>query len=252
MRNIGIAIIDDESLVRLGIKSSVAWEEYGYEIVGEADNGQTGLEMIREKHPDIVLLDVCMPVMNGIEVLKSLQKLKIQCKVIILSCHDDFCFVKEAMKNGAFDYLRKNEINSANILTVLEEVRHSLCKKQDEGQGGWDSYARHVCLHRLITGSSEPAERQLPVSQLHIREGNLCCIVFAVQNYQKVQARYGEGRPFPLEQSVINLTVEVLHQWTQELEVFLLQENRRATLCSFTIFSRTGSLSRRCASRIGR
>ena len=157
MRNIGIAIIDDESLVRLGIKSSVAWEEYGYEIVGEADNGQTGLEMIREKHPDIVLLDVCMPVMNGIEVLKSLQKLKIQCKVIILSCHDDFCFVKEAMKNGAFDYLRKNEINSANILTVLEEVRHSLCKKQDEGQGGWDSYARHVCLHRLITGSSEPA-----------------------------------------------------------------------------------------------
>lgn len=232
MRNIGIAIIDDESLVRLGIKSSVAWEEYGYEIVGEADNGQTGLEMIREKHPDIVLLDVCMPVMNGIEVLKSLQKLKIQCKVIILSCHDDFCFVKEAMKNGAFDYLRKNEINSANILTVLEEVRHSLCKKQDEGQGGWDSYARHVCLHRLITGSSEPAERQLPVSQLHIREGNLCCIVFAVQNYQKVQARYGEGRPFPLEQSVINLTVEVLHQWTQELEVFLLQENRYVILLS--------------------
>ena len=52
MRNIGIAIIDDESLVRLGIKSSVAWEEYGYEIVGEADNGQTGLEMIREKHPE--------------------------------------------------------------------------------------------------------------------------------------------------------------------------------------------------------
>ena len=49
MRNIGIAIIDDESLVRLGIKSSVAWEEYGYEIVGEADNGQTGLEMIRKK-----------------------------------------------------------------------------------------------------------------------------------------------------------------------------------------------------------
>ena len=49
MRNIGIAIIDDESLVRLGIKSSVAWEKYGYEIVGEADNVQTGLEMIRKK-----------------------------------------------------------------------------------------------------------------------------------------------------------------------------------------------------------
>ena len=58
--------------------------------------------MIREKHPDIVLLDVCMPVMNGIEVLKSLQKLKIQCKVIILSCHDDFCFVKDVYKRQGF------------------------------------------------------------------------------------------------------------------------------------------------------
>ena len=86
MRNIGIAIIDDESLVRLGIKSSVAWEEYGYEIVGEADNGQTGLEMIRENTRISSCLDVCMPVMNGIEVLKSPAKLKIQCKVIILSC----------------------------------------------------------------------------------------------------------------------------------------------------------------------
>lgn len=97
-------------------------------------------------------------------------------------------------------------------------------QKQDEGQGGWDSYARHVCLHRLITGSSEPAERQLPVSQLHIREGNLCCIVFAVQNYQKVQARYGEGRPFPLEQSVINLTVEVLHSGRRKWKFFFCRK----------------------------
>ena len=101
MNKISIAIIDDESLVRLGIKSSVEWENYGYEIIGEADNGQNGLEMIQQKQPDIVLLDICMPVMDGIEVLKRLQQMEIDCKVIILSCHDDFHFVKEAMKNGA-------------------------------------------------------------------------------------------------------------------------------------------------------
>ena len=119
MNKISIAIIDDESLVRLGIKSSVEWENYGYEIIGEADNGQNGLEMIQQKQPDIVLLDICMPVMDGIEVLKRLQQMEIDCKVIILSCHDDFHFVKEAMKNGAYDYLRKNEINSANILNIF-------------------------------------------------------------------------------------------------------------------------------------
>lgn len=51
MNKISIAIIDDESLVRLGIKSSVEWENYGYEIIGEADNGQNGLEMIQQKQP---------------------------------------------------------------------------------------------------------------------------------------------------------------------------------------------------------
>ena len=124
------AFIRRESLVRLGIKSSVEWENYGYEIIGEADNGQNGLEMIQQKQPDIVLLDICMPVMDGIEVLKRLQQMEIDCKVIILSCHDDFHFVKEAMKNGAYDYLRKNEINSANILNILEEVRQSVREEE--------------------------------------------------------------------------------------------------------------------------
>ena len=85
MNKISIAIIDDESLVRLGIKSSVEWENYGYEIVGEADNGQNGLEMIQQKQPDIVLLDICMPVMDGIEVLKQLQQWKLTVRSLFLA-----------------------------------------------------------------------------------------------------------------------------------------------------------------------
>ena len=105
MRNIGIAIIDDESLVRLGIKSSVAWEEYGYEIVGEADNGQTGLEMIREKHPDIVLLDVCMPGILGTEVAQELRKFSSSTEIIFLTTSDEFAMDAFAVK--ATDYLLK-------------------------------------------------------------------------------------------------------------------------------------------------
>ena len=160
MNKISIAIIDDESLVRLGIKSSVEWENYGYEIIGEADNGQNGLEMIQQKQPDIVLLDICMPVMDGIEVLKRLQQMEIDCKVIILSCHDDFHFVKEAMKNGAYDYLRKNEINSANILNILEEVRQSVReerknKEASEEKEEWGGCSRHSWLQRLVTEGTE-------------------------------------------------------------------------------------------------
>lgn len=151
MNKISIAIIDDESLVRLGIKSSVEWENYGYEIIGEADNGQNGLEMIQQKQPDIVLLDICMPVMDGIEVLKRLQQMEIDCKVIILSCHDDFHFVKEAMKNGAYDYLRKNEINSANILNILEEVRQSVREERKNKEASEERGMGRLLAAQLAT-----------------------------------------------------------------------------------------------------
>ena len=104
--------------------------------------------------------------MDGIEVLKRLQQMEIDCKVIILSCHDDFHFVKEAMKNGAYDYLRKNEINSANILNILEEVRQSVReerknKEASEEKEEWGGCSRHSWLQRLVTGrtfsSGEPA-----------------------------------------------------------------------------------------------
>lgn len=237
MNKISIAIIDDESLVRLGIKSSVEWENYGYEIIGEADNGKNGLEMIQQKQPDIVLLDICMPVMDGIEVLKRLQQMEIDCKVIILSCHDDFHFVKEAMKNGAYDYLRKNEINSANILNILEEVRQSVReerknKEASEEREEWGGCSRHSWLQRLVTEGTEADGHSVPVSRLHIQEGGLCCVVFGVSHYRQVLTRYEDGYPFTLEHSITNLAKEVIRQRTREMEIFLFQENQYVLLLS--------------------
>ncbi len=234
MNKISIAIIDDESLVRLGIKSSVEWENYGYEIIGEADNGQNGLEMIQQKQPDIVLLDICMPVMDGIEVLKRLQQMEIDCKVIILSCHDDFHFVKEAMKNGAYDYLRKNEINSANILNILEEVRQSV-REERKNKGGVGRergmgrlLAASSWLQRLVTEGTEADGHSVPVSRLHIQEGGLCCVVFGVSHYRQVLTRYEDGYPFTLEHSITNLAKEVIRQRTREMEIFLF---RKTNMC---------------------
>lgn len=237
MNKTTIAIIDDESLVRVGIKSSVSWEEHGYEIVGEADNGQSGLEMILEKKPDIVFLDVCMPVMDGIEVLRQLKKENLDCTVIVLSCHDDFHYVREAMKNGACDYLRKNEINSANILRVLEEIRRSVQEKKDveseAGQQGWEKYySRQACLQQLITGPGRDGELPLPTDQLAIHESHLICAVFSVADYQQILERYETGYPFTLEHSVINLTKEVVRQRSREAEIFLQQENIYVLLLS--------------------
>ena len=125
MNKISIAIIDDESLVRLGIKSSVEWENYGYEIVGEADNGQNGLEMIQQQQPDIVLLDICMPVMDGITFVKQASKLYPELVFIMLSQVAAKDMISSAYESGIEFFIQK-PINSIEVENVIKKVVKNL------------------------------------------------------------------------------------------------------------------------------
>jgi len=111
-----VVIIDDEPWTREVIKSLVEWEEIGLELVGEASDGEFGYELIQQLSPDIVLTDVCMPHLNGIELMTRLRREGKDTLVIIISGYDDFDYIRGALKLGATDYLLKpikaEELNS--------------------------------------------------------------------------------------------------------------------------------------------
>jgi two-component system response regulator YesN len=71
---IKMIVVDDEYLVRRGIRETIDWAKYNIEIIGEADNGKRGLKLIKDLRPDIVISDVKMPVMDGVELVKEIQK----------------------------------------------------------------------------------------------------------------------------------------------------------------------------------
>lgn len=121
-----VLIAEDESLVRAGIKSLVHWEEHGYEIVEEAQNGEEAYEKIIHLKPDILITDIKMPKMDGIMLLKKLKENNISIASIILSCYDEFDLVREAMKYGARDYLLKLSISAENLLSVLNEIKNDI------------------------------------------------------------------------------------------------------------------------------
>lgn len=100
-------IIDDESWTRQVIRSLGKWEKYGIAIAGEASDGEYGLELIRQVKPDIILTDVCMPHMNGLEQIEKLRQENDAVQVIFISGYDDYSYVRSAMKLGAADYLLK-------------------------------------------------------------------------------------------------------------------------------------------------
>lgn len=120
-------IIDDEKWARNIIKSFSQWEKYGIELVGEAEDGLQGLELIQTYEPDIVITDMEMSNMNGVSLLKELQKIDRLFKVVVISGHDDFEYMKQALQSKAIEYILKpidaSELNNALAKCVKEIVR---------------------------------------------------------------------------------------------------------------------------------
>lgn len=114
---IKVLIADDESIVRRTIRLIGNWKENDMEIIGEAKNGIEAVELIQEKAPDLVLLDMRMPGYSGEEVLSRIEERHAGSSVIVISGYDDFQYAKIALKYGAVDYILKpidrNELNRA-------------------------------------------------------------------------------------------------------------------------------------------
>lgn len=102
-----VVVVEDEALVRRGIVLAVDWASVDCVVVGEAENGQEGLALIREKQPDLIVTDIKMPVMDGLEMLRTLRDEGCTAKVIFLTAYSDFAYAQSALKLGAADYLLK-------------------------------------------------------------------------------------------------------------------------------------------------
>lgn len=132
---IKVIIVDDEYLVRMGLKTTINWNEMGFEIVGDADNGEKALELARKLRPDLVLTDIRMPKMDGLELIRALKEELPETKVVVLSCYQDFEYVREAMQFlGALDYVPKLSMQSGDIADIMANVKRVI-EKDNEEQG---------------------------------------------------------------------------------------------------------------------
>ena len=102
-----VLVIDDETVVRRGIVLGVDWAAMGCVVVGEAANGQEGLLAVERYSPNLIITDVRMPKMDGIEMLQELRRRRCRAHVILLTAYSDFEYVRSALQMGADDYLLK-------------------------------------------------------------------------------------------------------------------------------------------------
>ena len=118
-----LLIVDDEPLVQIGLQSMLNWQEHKIEICGSAANGAEALRMIEEHHPELVIANIKMPIMTGLELLKlSGEKFGEIPVFIMLTSYEEFQMVKEALRMQAVDYLLKLELNKADLLAAVQKA----------------------------------------------------------------------------------------------------------------------------------
>ncbi len=126
-----ILLIDDEVMIRTGIRTSIDWESYGMLIIGEASNGEEGLEKALELKPDIILVDVRMPVMDGLEFSRVIRQKTPEVRIIIVSGYDDFRYAKEALNLGVNGYLLK-PVGAEELINILLKQCEEIMEERDE------------------------------------------------------------------------------------------------------------------------
>lgn len=142
-----ILIVDDDKIIRMGLKKIIESNMEGFEVIAEASNGVKALETIKELRPDILITDIKMPVMNGIELINSINKLSLKIRPVVLSGFDDYKYIRETFKNGAVDYILK-PISNDTLFELLTQIKSDIENErlEEEKKNQYNNQIRQVNL----------------------------------------------------------------------------------------------------------
>lgn len=147
-----ILLVEDESIVRKGIALSIDWAEYGAEITDEASNGEEALKKCQSTQPDIVITDIRMPQMDGLEFVKKLREILPDTKVIILSGYEDFNYAKRAIALNVSDYLLK-PVNEEELVSAVKKLQKQIENEQERSQA-WEN-TEYLIKQNIMTIQSK-------------------------------------------------------------------------------------------------
>lgn len=162
-------LVDDDFLVRSYLKTLDSWEKAGFEIVQDVRDGEEALKVLKNEAVDVIITDISMPLMDGIELIRQIALNKLEVYIIVLSCHDDFEYVKEAMKLGADEYVLKNTLDEHTLLELLENSKKQIAnqcsiKGEDEHKKKLIKMGSHslkyLYFNALISGRLSIEERE--------------------------------------------------------------------------------------------
>ncbi|WP_073588848.1 response regulator transcription factor [Anaerocolumna xylanovorans] len=204
-----IFIVDDDQIIRLGLRKTIEKSELNCTIVGEASDGELALEEIKKNEDiDLVITDIRMPVMDGLELIREIRKFNSVVRIIVLSGFDDFKYVRNAFMDGAVDYILK-PINKSDFLALLQKLKADIAKDMkdkgivEEYHNVYQEKIINKLLHGKFKTEEEMAEAAARIS-LPLT-GNFGIMVLRTDNWYKENAEKLPAEGI-MEQAFIKIT----------------------------------------------
>ena len=217
-----VMVVDDDFPVLEFMTKSIHWEKLGFHLQGAYKSGPVALEHMRETRPDLLITDIEMPEMNGLELIQAAKALNSKLLIIIISCHDDFKYAQQAVKLDVFDYMLKDTLEPNSVVELLSRIQQRMSELAHMDQIGKqfkqfanenESILKTKFLRSLISRTwSNPAEWALQGKQFGL-DFNHCSYIPVLGHIN----RHTEAkRKFSTEDSMLfaveNIVDEVLSE----------------------------------------
>ncbi len=214
-----LIIVDDEEEVRRGIIETIKWDKFGFEIVGEAENGREALELIEENTPDVIITDISMPLMDGLQLAAAVQDEYPTVKIVILTGFDDFKFAQQAIKYGVIDYILK-PILPKEISELMQKLKKQIDSEIEE-KNDKEKLKQHYYesmpvlkenfLMSLVSGRQGKDEAERKISDFDLRIKGSCFAAAALSiDSGSSQDMWDDSDTELMKFAVFNIAQEIL------------------------------------------
>lgn len=241
-----ILLVDDELLVRTNIRLLLSSHSETLEICGEASNGREALELISSVRPDIILSDMQMPEMNGLELCKAVRFQFPEIAFVALSNYDDFELVRGVLKNGGIDYLLKHQLSSDTLSDTLLNIKLQKHEKTDNGEissTATINSLKKTFMTNWLSGvyiDKDMIDYNIRTLHLSLHTTRLCPIILMVDNYNQRFVSQSLRQQNTLEFSIINIGTEILDSHKNGIIIHIKNGN----YCILLSFDKTPSMAR--------
>ncbi|MGE5581214.1 MAG: response regulator transcription factor [Bacillota bacterium] len=239
-----VLIVDDDIFVYTNLRQLIEWEKEGFHLCDAAIGGSDAVRIMAEERPDIIITDMNMPGMDGVALIEYIQKNYSKAKIIALSAYDDFDYVKQSLKKGAFDYILKHTLTPDALLGILRALKEAIFQEKQETeeyqkineqiQTGKSVLKQNFIRLMVREGVKDRDEAVRKIESLDLGIGlrNLVVVAGEIDDFGLLKEKYTVSEIDNLLRSLVNISTEILKDMENSL-MSLVEDGKFVIIFSF-------------------